>query len=1133
MTNASHDRPGVRAPLLSRILAWRFAAAVGAAGAAAGAEFVVAPDGSPDGTGTEARPFATLTQARDAVRALKKTGALPAEGIAIRLRAGTYALTETFSLSAEDGGTPAAPVVYRADPGAEVWVSGAAGLAPDRFSAVRDPAVLARLPAEARGHVLQADLKDADVPEDVPELPDSFSGFTGNDPLLLKVFCNGEWMTCARWPNEGFAKFDTIVDTGSGLRDYVAQREKRLRPGVFRYSGDRPSRWNTESGVWMLGYWARAYVCDIVRAGSIDTAKREIAWKGPLKYGLDTWGANRWFAFNLIEELDTPGEWYLDRAADRLYFWPPKPIAQCRVAVARLTDPMLVCDRVGNVAFEGIGFEGGRGDAVVVKGGSNVCLRACEIRNIGRHAVQLAGGKNHRVLGCDIHHAGHSGIVMSGGDRKTLDPAGFEAVNNHIYLTNRDKRTHASPVNMNGVGMRLAHNLIHHAPHSAVFYGGNDLIMEYNDIYWCHYETAEGGVFYAGYNWTYRGNEIRYNYIHHINDSLEGSPTDVRTVHLDDCVAGTTFRGNVVYRGGRGVAICGGPFNVVDNNLFIDCQVGAELETRGLAWWEWTRNADGTVSARDRRDSHAGASCGLLTTLNAVPWDREPYTKYPHMADILSVDDLGAPWWCAITRNISIGGEVLHADSRVKPGWADIGRNWNGPTDGDPGVRAPHAGGYDLKPDAPATARTGFEPIPFQKIGLLHDGTRRSWPVRAEPPPRDFVPAWIARRDLEKKLCIGVPVVPVRQAPAAVVVDGAISEWTSGEAYRPERLDETPAGSRVAASGTVWMGADEANLHLVFDNPSNPGSSLKVGRDWDTCDAVEVSVRPADAGVTNAGSAWRGYSDGHVETVGRVPAAQTPGGVRFACKVVSPGRWTAEMAIPYRALGIDPKARNVRLLCRLAVRRSGGDSPVMWRSAAGAPQDIRRDRILWLEPFGTVVLGGSAPSQGAVHVIGKTGSATPVLMKAVKDCEVAGWDKPAGGRLTAVTADLPADRWTPFSFSFVPESDGQVDLMIMGRGLRSPTGAGLVPVWTYTDGVAVEGADLVNGGFEAAGPGGAPAGWTPTGGSLTISDARVAAEGTRCIKTWHDGRMVQRIKVTGGRPVSFRCLVKGEPPAAP
>jgi hypothetical protein len=1106
---------------------------------AAGVDLYVAPDGNAVGAGTAAQPFSTLAQARDAIRGLKQAGPLPAGGVTVWVQAGVYPLAASFTLTAADSGTLEAPVVYRAVKGADVWLSGAVAIPPERFGPVTDAEITRLLPEEARAQVVQADLRAVGVPEDVKELPDKFSGFTGVDPLLMQVLCNGEWMTCARWPNEGFAKFEEIVDTGSGLRDYVAQSEKRFRPGVFRYAGERPARWNLDRGVWMLGYWARAYVCDVVRAGAIDTAKREITWKTPLAFGLDTWGANRWFAFNLIEELDTPGEWYVDRGKGILYFWPPASIGSCRVAVAGLPEPMVVFDRAENITFDGIGFEGGRQDAVVVKGGANVCLRACEIRNVGRHAVQLIGGKGHRVVGCDIHHVGYSGVIMTGGDRQTLEPAGFEVVNNHIYWTNRVKRTHASPINMNGVGMRLANNLIHHAPHSAVFYGGNDLIMEYNDIYWCHYETAEGGVFYAGYNWTFRGNEIRYNYIHHINDSLEGSPTDVRTVHLDDCVAGTAFRGNVVFRAGNGVAICGGPFNTVDNNLFIDCQVGAELETRGLAWWEWTRNPDGTVSGRDRRASHGfSTNNGLLNGLKSVPYDREPYTKYPHMADLLKVPDadLGAPWWCGITRNISINGAVKRVDRKVKPEWATIENNWDGPNDGDPGIVAPYEGDFRLKPNAPALAKTGFEPIPFERIGLVNDGTRRSWPVQAEPPPKDFKPAWLVRRELEKRMPLGLPVVTVRRAPAAVGIDGVISEWNSGEAYQAEILEGTALGSKAALPSTAWMGVDDTTLYVVFDNLVDPKADVVGGHTWGQSDAVEVALSVVEGDAPGPILIWRGYTDGQVETSDEAgaPKAKVEAalkGVRYACKLVAPGAWTAELAIPFAAIGVAPKTRNPRLLFSLAVRKVNGDHWVTWKKAPGGSWDVRRGGVLWLEPFGNIALSSSMPSQGNIHVMGKSGSAVPVLMKAVAGCEVATWENPVGCRVTAATGDLPADRWVPFSFTFTPEADGVVVLMLMGRGMRSSLDNALVPVWTYTDSVQVDGADLLNGGFEEVGAKGMPTGWEPAGAPLLVRDGTVAAAGASCVKTWHDGRMTQRLKVTAGRPVTVRCLVKGEPAA--
>lgn len=1102
---------------------------------AVGLELHVAPDGTAAGPGTAAQPFATLVQARDAIRALKKAVPLPAGGVTVWLQGGIYPLTASLVLGEEDSGTADAPITYRAAQGADVWLSGAVALAAERFRPVADPAVLKLLPEEARPHVLEADLKAAGVPADVPELPDKFSGFTGVDPLLIQVLCDGEWMTCARWPNEGFAKFEEIVDTGSGLRDYVAQREKRLRPGVFRYAGDRPARWSVERGVWMLGYWARAYVCDVVRAGAIDTAKREITWKVPLGFGLDTWGAKRWYAFNLLEELDQPGEWYLDRGRGVLTFWPPRPIGQCRVAVAGLTEPMLVLDQAAHVRFEGIGFEGGRQDAVVVKGGANVRLQSCEIRNVGRHAVQFLGGTGHQVVGCDIHHVGYSGVVLSGGDRKTLAPAGFEVVNNHIYWTNRVKRTHASPVSMHGVGMRLANNLIHHAPHSAVFYGGNDLIMEYNEIYWCHYETAEGGVFYAGYDWTHRGNEIRYNYIHHINDSLDDSPTGVNVVHLDDCVAGTTFRGNVVYRVGRGVSMCGGPFNSVDNNLFIDCQVGAELSARGLHWWEWTRNPDGTVSARDKRASHGfSTDNGLLNKLRSVPWDREPYTKYPHMAELLSVDAIGAPWWCAITRNISINGPVKQVDRIVKPEWATIERNWDGPSDGDPGVVSPYGGDYRLRAAAPALAKTGFVPIPFDRIGLVNDGTRRRWPVQAEPAPQDYKPAWLRQRELEKKMPLGLPVVVVRRAPAAVSIDGDPAEWSSGEAYQAEVLDGTALGSRATLPSTAWLGVDDAALYVVFDNPVDPKAGVKGGHTWGQSDAVEVALCVADGDTPGPILIWRGYSDGHFETSdeagapkARVEAAGT--GVRYACRTPAPARWTAEFAIPFSAIGVAPQTHNPRLLFSLAVRKVNGDHWVTWKKAAGASWDVRRGGMLWLEPFGSIALGTAVASQGNIHVIGKVGSDTPVLMQAVAGCEVAEWEKPVGCRVTAATGDLPADRWTPFRFTFTPATDGVVVLMLMGRGVRSALDQALVPVWTTTDSVQAEGAEVLNGSFEEVGAKGLPAGWDPSGKPLVVRDRATAADGACCVKTWHDGRMTQRLRVTAGRPVTVRCQVRGEP----
>lgn len=81
--------------------------------ATAAAEVWVAPDGNDANPGTEDQPFATLARARDAVSALPAAAGTGAR--IVRIRPGEYPLRETFALAARDSGTPAAPIVYRAE----------------------------------------------------------------------------------------------------------------------------------------------------------------------------------------------------------------------------------------------------------------------------------------------------------------------------------------------------------------------------------------------------------------------------------------------------------------------------------------------------------------------------------------------------------------------------------------------------------------------------------------------------------------------------------------------------------------------------------------------------------------------------------------------------------------------------------------------------------------------------------------------------------------------------------------------------------------------------------------------------------------------------------------------------------
>ncbi|MCD6360655.1 MAG: right-handed parallel beta-helix repeat-containing protein [Armatimonadetes bacterium] len=1098
---------------------------------AQGATLFVATSGSDANPGTAKKPFATLARARDAIREMKAAGGLPDGGVTVEVRPGTYYLTEPLEFTAEDSGTEEAPIVYRARRGKAVRLSGARVIAPSHLRPVTDAAVLRRLDEAARGHVLSLDLKAEGI-DYLPELPDTWLGFTGNYPVMLEVFSGDERMTLARWPDEGFAHFDEIIDTGSGLRDPSGPK----RPGVFTYTGDRPERWNVDEGVWLLGYWARAYVCDVCRVGSIDTGKKQISLAVPLRYGLDLNGAKRFFALNLLEELDRPGEWYLDRKAGVLYLWPPRPVKRFPVTISMLKEPMVSIKDASHITLRGMVLEGGRWDAVSITGGDCCRVVGCTIRNVGHNAVTISGGRDCGVVGCDIHHVGYRGIELSGGDRTTLTPCNHYAVNNHIHDCSVIRRTHAGDISLRGVGCRAAHNLIHHEPHTALWYAGNDHVMEYNEIYWTMTETAEGGVIYTGRHWDYRGNVIRYNYIHHTSGSVEGSPSRVNILHLDDCVSGTTFYGNVCWLASRGVSICGGPDNIVDNNIFVTVNPGVSLSTRGLSWYTWHRREDGTVYAIDTRTGKESTT--MLRSLRGIDYQKPPWTKYPHLADMLSPerDPVGAPWYCRITRNIGVDGKLLQIAPTVKPEWAVIERNWE-ENRGDPGFVDLAAGDLRLREDAPVYRESGFDPIPFDEIGLIKDDTRASWPVRAEPPPADYSLQWVVQREQEKKMPTALPVFAVRARSAPIVIDGAVNpaEWDPEDAtvrQQPAMLQWTATGEKSPLPDTAWIESDDAALYVAFVCDLNPQHGVSGGHTWGKDDAVEIALAVAGEGELGDIMILRGYSDGHFESSDEAGAPRSLTervikGVQYACRVEGKQRWTSEWRIPWSSLGVDPASENPRMLFNLSVRKPADNLWVTWKQPRGYTWDVRHGGVLWLSAFGDVMLSGGMPSQARIDVRAVTEGVT---LKPLKTCTVATGARPPGSRLTG-SSDSLGTEWEEFTYSFEADRDGTVRIELMGRAYINPVINDHVPVWTCWDDMTCTGAKLANGGFERIGADGVPVGWAANlHYPLLVTDPEAAHRGRRFAKTWHNGRFTQDLQVRAGVPVTIHAWVRGEVP---
>ena len=686
-----------------------------AAAPAGAAEFFIAPDGNDANPGTRGRPFATLERARDAARQLHHEGTPPPGGITLWLRGGDYVRTNALELRAADSGTPNAPVLWRSLEGETARLLGGRRLS--GWGPVTNPAVRQRLDPAAREAVRQVDWRAGGLTD--------FGGMKSRGfgrpttPAHCELFFGGKPMTLARWPNEGaWEKIEGFPESTAAGDDHGG-KIGRLEAG-FRYAGDRPRRWQDTAHLWVHGYWAWDWANSYEQVASIDLESRLIKTQPP--YGLYGFRKGQRFYFlNLLEELDQPGEWFLDPATGMLYFWPPEPLeaAGAKEAVLSvLAAPLIRLDGVSHCAVQGLTLEATRGSAVQIRGGLSNRVAGCVIRNIGNWGVRVEGGAGHAVLSCDIVDTGDGGVSLEGGNRQTLAPGGHEVENCLFARQGRWSKCYVPAVLMGGVGHRAAHNLIRDHPHCAILFNGNDHLIEFNEIHHIALETGDVGAIYTGRDYTYRGNRIRHNFIHHTGGVGMGS----MGVYMDDCVSGTEIYGNVFYKVQRAAFLGGGRDHQVINNIFVECDHAVELDGRGLDGSPvWRNMVDKTMRQR------------LAEVPLALYRERYPALKAldefygpPGGPALEGAAFRGVPpGGNQVARNICYG-KWLKVYWHATPAMLRLENNLTNALSAFVMTSTdPQAADFEPQPDSPAW-RMGFEPLPLSRIGLYGDKLRRA-----------------------------------------------------------------------------------------------------------------------------------------------------------------------------------------------------------------------------------------------------------------------------------------------------------------------------------------------------------------------------------------------------------------------
>ena len=392
----------------------------------------VAPDGNDSNPGTFDKPFKTIEKARDTIRELKTSNALAAGGAVVYLRGGNYPVTKSIKFNEQDSGTKDAPIIYRNYPGEEVSFIGGAAIEWSNFSKLTDESVLERIvDGSARSKIYVADLFAlgfSDIPEQPWPGPYSYPGGFPDQEILgayqekLGIFkpnssapaliINDKEMTLARYPNDKQLTITRVDNEGS----------IRAPESCFKISFDdaRVKHWTQAKDAIITGTPEYSWATLSVTMGEVDTESLAISSKYPVfhKAVVD----QRVHVYNLLEEIDVPGEYFVDRNTGKLYIYPETTDVES-VYYTMLNQYMFHITSAEYITIKGIDMKFMNSSAVVLGGNSSYCnIIDCEITGTGKKAIGIWGEdcRENKILDCNLYN-NDGGIEITGGDRTILD----------------------------------------------------------------------------------------------------------------------------------------------------------------------------------------------------------------------------------------------------------------------------------------------------------------------------------------------------------------------------------------------------------------------------------------------------------------------------------------------------------------------------------------------------------------------------------------------------------------------------------------------------------------------------------------------------------------------------------------
>lgn len=646
---------------------------------------------------------------------------------------------------------------------------------------------------------------------------------------FLQLYYNGESQPLARVPNA------VASHPRTGGFTYAVGRVERQSKTKIKYDPAYidASRWTRPDEALVDIFSYHNYWNSIVEVRDVNLENHVLTVDEGISYVIQV--GDRFFVKNVFEELDAPGEWYLDDDGV-LYLWPPSgDIATTEVIVPALET--LVEGRgdatlgtfVEHIRFEGFDFAHASGSALVFRASRHCQITKSTVRDTGYNGINLYEDTHRfRVAGNDITRVGHVGVHMFGAPFDHSRNSHHVITNNHIWnygVVHKD---------MGAIGIDggehtvISHNLIHDSPRWAVWMNsGNDNVIEYNHMHHNNLETQDTGAIHTYTNmsgWDLHM-DVETNKLSRGNVIYDtGGYGKVKAgqwqypfycwgIYLDLATSGMHVYGNIVYNTYQGAfMIGGGQDNLCENNIFVNGKLAQILFANWGDRFPMERNRiERNVIAFDGADARLYRP-GKWTTDNAT-FDRNLIFSHGRRLDV------GVPgierdsswvWWQQGMDVNSVIADPLFVDA-----------------DGDD---------YHLRPESPAYA-LGFEPIDLSGAGLYESPKRVTWPpietdmVREDPvtnpPPHDFVNA--ADSPTRPRLLAARLV----DLPTEVSVDGDVGEWPWQDENRTVVLQQSWDGFPAEAPPSFACAAyDEDALYIAVRNLVSNTDSLVLHGMW-------------------------------------------------------------------------------------------------------------------------------------------------------------------------------------------------------------------------------------------------------------------------------------------------------------